>query len=132
MTRPATFSHSNGWTLMVTTLGMAICLVPLALIPHWAVAGVARLGTLILSAIWMPALQVFQMELVDAQWRSLAYGAVSMGMGFSFGLISLLGGYIIAAVGYRSLFALGVGLCLAGTVLMWGVLRRLSTDQRSS
>ena len=124
--------HSNGWTLMVTTLGMAICLVPLALIPHWAVAGVARLGTLILSAIWMPALQVFQMELVDAQWRSLAYGAVSMGMGFSFGLISLLGGYIIAAVGYRSLFALGVGLCLAGTVLMWGVLRRLSTDQRSS
>ena len=119
--------RSNGWTLTVTTVGMAISLVPLALIPHWAAAGLARLGTLVLSAIWMPAMQVFQMELVDSQWRSLAYGAVSMGMGFSFGCVSLLGGRVISTAGYRSLFALGVGSSLAGAVLMWGISRHLDT-----
>jgi len=117
--------RSNGWTLMVTTLGMAISLLPLALIPHWVAAGLARLCILVLSAIWMPALQVFQMELVDTGWRSLAYGAVSMAMGLSFGLVSLLGGYVIASAGYRSLFMLGVGLSAASAGLMWGVRRRL-------
>jgi predicted MFS family arabinose efflux permease len=119
--------RSNGWILTVTTLGMAVGLVPLALIPHWAAAGFARLCILVLSAIWMPALQVFQMELVESGWRSLAYGAVSMAMGLSFGLTSLLGGYVIAAAGYRSLFMWGAGLSVASAVFMWGVNRRLGT-----
>jgi hypothetical protein len=42
------------------------------------------------------------MELVELQWRSLLYGAVSMAVGFSFGVVSLLGGCVIAAGGYRS------------------------------
>ena len=116
--------HSNGWTLMMTTLGMAVSLVPLALIPHWAAAGLGRLGIVVLSAIWMPALQVFQMELVDPRWRSLAYGAVSMAMGLGFGSVSLAGGYLIAAQGYRTLFLIGVGLSTAGAALMWRVLKR--------
>jgi MFS family permease len=64
------------------------------------------------------------MELVESKWRSLAYGALSMGMGLSFGSFSLAGGYIIAAAGYRTLFALGAGLSIAGGVLMWAILRR--------
>ena len=67
------------------------------------------------------------MELVEPQWRSLAYGAVSMAMGFSFGLISLLGGYVIAAGGYRSLFALGVALTTASSVMIWRIRNRLDT-----
>ena len=117
--------RSNGWTLVVTSLGMALSLLPLALIPHWAAVGLGRLGALSLSAIWIPALQVFQMELVAEQWRSLAYGAVAMAMGLSYGSVSLAGGYIVAAAGYRNLFLLGVGLSLAGAVLMWGILGRL-------
>jgi predicted MFS family arabinose efflux permease len=109
---------------MMTTLGMAVSLVPLALIPHWAAAGLGRLGIVVLSAIWMPALQVFQMELVDPRWRSLAYGAVSMAMGLGFGSVSLAGGYLIAAQGYRTLFLIGVGLSTAGAALMWRVLKR--------
>jgi len=113
--------RSNGWTLLMTTLGVAISLVPLALVPHWVAAGLAQVGVLVLSAIWMPALQVFQMELVEAKWRSLAYGAVSMSMGFSFGVVSLLGGYVVAAGGYRTLFTLGVGLTVISTVVMWRI-----------
>jgi predicted MFS family arabinose efflux permease len=110
--------RSNGWTLMVTTLGLVVSLLPLALIPHWGAAGLSQLGVLVLSAIWMPAFQVFQMELVEPQWRSLSYGAVSMAMGFSFGLVSLLGGYVIAAGGYRSLFTLGVVLTTASSAVI--------------
>ena len=115
--------HSNGWILMVTTLGMGVSLLPMALIPHWAAVGLGRLGILTLSGLWMPALQVFQMELVDEKWRSLAYGAVSLAMGSSFASVSLGGGYLIASAGYRSIFWVGMVLCAAGTAVMWGILR---------
>jgi MFS family permease len=72
------------------------------------------------------------MELVDSQWRSLAYGAVSMAMGLGFGSTSLAGGYVIARAGYRTLFLLGVGLSMAGAVLMRALLRRQSSGFQSS
>jgi predicted MFS family arabinose efflux permease len=115
--------RSNGWLLMATTLGTGLSLLPLALLPHWSAAGLGNLGVMALGAIWMPAFQVYQMELVSSRWRSLAYGIVSMAMGFTFASISLAGGYIIAQWGYSSLFLLGIGMCVAGTVLMWGILK---------
>jgi MFS family permease len=116
--------RSHGWVLTMTTAGLAVSLLPLALVPHWAAVGMGRMGILALSAVWMPVLQVFQMELVDSRWRSLAYGAVSMAMGLGFGSTSLAGGYVIAAAGYGTLFLLGAGLSTAAAVLMWAVVRR--------
>jgi predicted MFS family arabinose efflux permease len=118
--------RSNGWTLVMTALGTAVFLLPLALVPHWTAAAVGRIGILLMSAVWMPALQVFQMELVDSQWRSLAYGAVSMAMGMGFGSTSFGGGYLIAAAGYRSLFLMGVALSVVAAAVMWGILKRQS------
>jgi predicted MFS family arabinose efflux permease len=66
------------------------------------------------------------MEWVEERWRSLAYGAVSTAMALSYGSVSIAGGYIIAAWGYSRLFLLGVGLSLAGTVVMQYVLRRVA------
>jgi MFS family permease len=102
--------RGNSWTLVATTVGVALFLLPIGLVPHWSAAGLGRLGILALSAAWIPALQVFQMELVDEQWRSLAYGAVSMAMGLGFSSTSLVGGYIIVAAGYRPLFLGGAVL----------------------
>jgi len=68
---------------------------------------------------------------VDSEWRGLAYGAVSMAMGLGFGTTSLAGGYIIAAVGYRPLFLLGVGLSLAGVAYLWVVLKRRAGDPKT-
>jgi MFS family permease len=115
--------RSNGWLLMATTLGTGLSLLPLALLPHWTAAGLGNLGVMALAAIWMPAFQVYQMELVSSRWRSLAYGIVSMAMGFTFASVSLVGGYIIAEWSYRSLFLAGAAMCLAGTLLMWGLLK---------
>jgi len=116
--------HSHGRTLMMTTLGMGVSLLPLALIPHWTAASTGKLGILTLSAIWIPTIQIFQMEQVNSRWRSLAYGVVSTAMGLGYGTISLLGGYVAAAAGYRSLFLLGVGLSTTGAAVLWVFLRR--------
>ncbi|MBL7198829.1 MAG: MFS transporter [Anaerolineae bacterium] len=124
--------RSNGWTLMMTALGLAVSLVPMALIQHWAAAGLGRLGVLVFSAIWLPALQVFQMELVDPEWRPMAYGAISMAMGLGFGSLSLVGGYVVAAWGYRTLFLMGAGLVTAGAGVMWGILRSPAISGLSS
>lgn len=115
--------RSHGWMLIMTTLGIAVSLILLAW-PHWTAASGGVWGVLVLSAVWMPALQSFQMEFVSAEWRTLAYGAVSMAMGLGFGSISLGGGYMAAAWGYRSLFLLGAGLSVAGAAVMWGITRR--------
>ena len=112
---------SNVRILMLANLGAAISLIPLALIPHWTTVALGRLGVLALSALWLPVLQVFQMELVGSRWRSLAYSVVSMAMALSFGSISLIGGFIAANWGYQRLFLIGAASYLAGALWMWGM-----------
>ena len=116
--------YNNGGTLLITTVGVALSLLPLGLIPHWTAASIGRIGYQVASAMWIPVLQVFQMELVDAEWRALTYGITSMAMGFGFGTLSLAGGYIIAALGYRSVFLIGAGLDFVAAIVLWGVLKR--------
>jgi MFS family permease len=118
----------NGWILMMTTLGAALSLLPLIygvnwLGVNWFGAGIGRLGILALSAMWMPALQVYQMEMVASRWRSLAYGILSMGMSLTFTSVSIAGGYIATEWGYQPLFLLGMALSSAGSLLMWGMMR---------
>ena len=122
--------YNNGGTLLITTVGVALSLLPLGLFPHWAAAGIGRIGYQVASAMWIPVLQVFQMELVDSEWRALTYGVTSMAMGFGFGSMSLAGGYIIAAVGYRNVFLLGAGLDLVAAVVLWGVLKQQARATR--
>jgi MFS family permease len=114
----------DGRTLSVTALGTGVSLLPMALFPHWPAVAVGSTGVLSMSAMWMPALHVFQMEQVEPRWRALAYGALSTAMGFSFASMSLLGGYVIAGAGYRTLFAIGAGISVAGAGLMWVILKR--------
>jgi MFS family permease len=118
----------DAWTLAVTALGTGLSLLPLALFPHWSAVAVGSIGVLSLSAMWMPALHTFQMEQVEPRWRSLAYGALSMAMGFSFASMSLLGGYVVAGAGYRTLFAIGAGISVAGAGLLWAILKRQGPD----
>jgi MFS family permease len=116
--------RGNGWVLMVTGSLTALVMLPLVFIPHWTGASFGRSGVIALSALWMPALQVYQMETIQRHWRSLAYGVVSMAMGLSFGTVSLFGGYFAAQYGYPNLFLIGLVLCVAGAMVMWGILRR--------
>ncbi|MEZ4620668.1 MAG: MFS transporter [Caldilineaceae bacterium] len=115
--------YGNGWILMTTTGAAALSMLPLIYAQNWLGAGATRLGILALSAMWMPALQVYQMELVTKRWRSLGYGILSMGMSLTFTSVSVTGGYIATEWGYQSLFLIGVVLSSLGSMLMWGMMR---------
>lgn len=114
----------NGGALMISTLGISASLLPIGLIPNWTATAAGRIGIQIMVAIWLPVVQVFQMELVDEKWRSLAYGAMSTAMGFGFGTASLAGGYLIAAQGYRTLFLIGAGLDVIAAAVLWWILKQ--------
>ena len=116
--------YGKGQMLITTALGTGLFLLPLALASHWLAASLGRVGVFAMEGIWMPVLQVFQMEQVAAQWRSRAYGVLSMVMGFSFASASLGGGRLITASGYGSVFLMGAGLCAAGAALLWASRRR--------
>jgi MFS family permease len=116
--------YNNGGALLLTTVGVAVSLLPMGLIPHWTAVSVGRIGFQVSSAMWITVLQVFLMELVDSEWRALTYGITSMAMGFGFGSSSLVSGYVVAALGYRSIFLIGAGLDFVAAAVLWGVLKK--------
>jgi hypothetical protein len=50
-------------------------------------------------------------------------GAVMMGSGLGIAVMTLIGGYAVALVGYRVLFLVGAGLVAAGAVIFWAYFR---------
>jgi predicted MFS family arabinose efflux permease len=121
--------RSNGWVMMVTTLGQGLAMAAAVALPTLGGAIIARWGVVILSAMWLPALQVYQMEAVSERWRSLAYGVSSTTMGFAYGAMSIAGGYVIATRGYVNVFGLGALFSVAGAVLLAVAQRRKGTQK---
>lgn len=113
----------NGKTYLVCNWGLAVTLLPMMLAPHWAAAGLGYMGLMALTAIARPAIVVFQMELVPPAWRTIMSGATTTAVGLGWGVASLAGGYVIAKLGYPSLFFSGVLLAAAGALLFWGYFR---------
>jgi MFS family permease len=116
--------QGSGFAMMIASWGLAGGLLVMGLIPHWVAAGVGTMAQFVLAALFVPAYQVMQMELADPEWRWLVAGAGNMCMSLGFGTISLTGGYIVAAAGYRQLFLLGALCALGAGTLMWHTLRR--------
>jgi len=114
----------HGRVLLAATITQIASLALLASFPHWATVGLGLLGIQVSAAVWLPELQVFQMELVEEGWRGPAYGAMAMAMGSGFAVTSYLGGQLIAARGYDTVFALGAAVTVAATVLMAAFIRR--------
>ena len=109
----------NGRTAACASLGTAISLLPLALIPHWSAAGLGFIGVIALTSIRYPTFLVYTMEVVSPGWRPTMSGAGEMASGLSFSAIALSGGYIITALGYGSLFLTGASLTAIGTLIFW-------------
>jgi MFS family permease len=113
----AAWGHARTYT--VAAFGMFLCLLPLALIPHWSAAGLGFMGLIALASISRPTMMVYQMVIVSPRWRIAMAGATTMAVGLSWSLMALGGGYLIAALGYPSLFSIGAALTLAGAGLFW-------------
>jgi MFS family permease len=99
------------------SLGIAVGLLPIALIPHWAAAGLGRLVGYTLALITDAAFGEYQMDSVSPRWRNTMAGASSMALGLSWTAFAFGGGYMIAALSYRALFLTASVLTAAGSLL---------------
>lgn len=113
--------RNAGWMLITATVGLGISLLLLALSSHWVVVTLGRLGVLVTMAMWLPTLQVYQMEIVEESSRGIVYGAMSMAMGLGFATMSYTGGFVIESYGYGAIFI--VGACISGVavIIMMGI-----------
>lgn len=107
----------NARLVLWGNLGMALFTLPLALIPNWTVAGLGFMGSTVFFMVTSGPFRLFSQELVAPRWRATMAAAFMLGAGLAFSATSLLGGYAIVTVGYRTLFLIGVGLMVAGALL---------------
>jgi MFS family permease len=106
-------------TIVWGTLGMALSVLPLALVPRWGVAGLGFAGASALFSVTVGPIRVFSQELVAPRWRTAMASAFMLGAGLSFAGVSLAGGYMIVTLGYQSLFLIAAGLAATGALLFW-------------
>ena len=94
-------------------------MLPLALIPQWWAAGAGFVGAIAMFSISTGPIRVYSQELVMPRWWGAMSGAVMMGSGLGIAVMTLIGGYAAAALGYRALFLIGAGLVAAGAFVFW-------------
>jgi MFS family permease len=122
--------YGPGPVFAIASALMALCLLPLALIPSWFAASAGFLGVMVMAAVARPVLTVLQMELVAPRWRPAMSGAGSTAAGASLAAVGFGGGLVIAELGYSALYMLGGGLTLAGALVFWLTLGRRPAAQR--
>ncbi len=115
--------RSSGHVMIIASVALAGGLLIMGTIANPTAAALGTVAQFILSALFVPAYQVLQMETADPEWRWLVAGSCNMAMSLGFGTISLSGGYIVAAVGYRRVFLLGMVFAVASAAVMWSTLR---------
>jgi MFS family permease len=114
----------NPRTIFWGMIAMAGCILPLALVPHWTMAGVGFVSSAIFFSMTVGPMRIFTQELVARPWRITMASGFMLGAGLAFAAISLAGGYAIVALGYRTLFLIGAGLTAAGG-LCFGIYFRV-------
>jgi MFS family permease len=104
----------NHTTVIVACTGTALCMLPLALVPHWGAAGFGFIGVSALSAVRYASSLVYFLDQVPPNRRSTVMGVTEMAAGFSFAGLTLGGGYLAVTAGYQALFLLGAGITMLG------------------
>lgn len=128
-----TARFGNRAVVIGTTLGSALSIVPLALIPHWGAAGLGFIGLVGLSWIRYAASLVYFLELVPPSRRATVSGVTEMAGGICFTLITFGGGYVIGLFGYRTLFLWAAAVTAVSALVFWLSFRgRAPYGERSS
>jgi predicted MFS family arabinose efflux permease len=106
-------------TVLLGNGAMALCLLPMALIPHWVAAGGGFIGMVMVMSLSRPAFVAFHQESVEPRWRTAMSGAITMVFGLGSAIAAFGGGYLVAATGYRGLFLTGAAVSFAGMLMFW-------------
>jgi predicted MFS family arabinose efflux permease len=104
-------------TIAAGTLAMAVSILPIALIPHWAAAGLGYIGLITGFALTAGPVRVFMQRIVSPRWRGTTSGAVMSGVGLINAVMSVGGGYAVSTMGFRGMFLIGAALTAAGALL---------------
>ena len=110
-------------TVIWSAFYVACSVLLLAFIPHWVAAGVGFIGVGAMTCIMFPAYTIYYQEMIPVRWRTVASGAVSMAAGLGSSAMVFGGGYIIKAIGYRSLFLMSAALVASSALLFWIAFR---------
>jgi Na+/melibiose symporter-like transporter len=105
------------------SVAVALSLLPWALIPHWAAAGVGYMGAIAVATIVTAAIFVFGQELVSPHWQAVMSGVVWMGMGVGGAAIVIGGGHLIERYGYASVFLTAAAVTAVGGLLFLAYFR---------
>jgi MFS family permease len=115
--------RGNVGTIVWGSVGVALCTLPLALVPHWTAAGFGFVSSWALFSATVGPMRVFTQELVAPRWQASMASVFMMGAGLAFSSVSLAGGFVITAIGYQMLFLVGTGLLAMATLIFWVVFR---------
>lgn len=122
-TSALTARFGNRRVAIVSTLGSAACLLPVALIANWGAATLGFIGLIGLSWIRYASSIVIFLELAPPSRRALVSGVTEMAGGICFTLITFGGGYLIAGLGYQALFLMAAGVTALSALALWLGLR---------
>jgi MFS family permease len=129
-TSALTARFGNRAVVIGASLGTALSILPIALIPHWGAAGLSFVGVVALSWIRYAASTVYFLELVPPSRRATVSGVTEMAAGITFTVLTFGGGYAIERFGYRSLFLVGAILTGLSALVFWRVFRGRPVEGR--
>lgn len=118
-----TTRFGNRSTVLLSTIASAIAILPIALIPHLGAAAVSFVGLIGFSWIRYASSVVFFLELVPPRQRATVSGVTEMAGGLTFTALTFGGGYMIAILGYQSLFLTGATLTTLSALVFWLAFR---------
>ncbi len=110
--------YSNIAVAIVGSLGAALFIFPIALIPTWWVAGLGFIMARFLTGMRYPAFQVYILELFETRYHALMSGVMAFAAGLSFALMALSGGYIITLFSFKNLFLTGATITIIGSLAL--------------
>ena len=109
-------------TALLTVIGVTVCLVPMALIVSPVAATLGLIAILALTSIMLPAIAVYNMDLVRPEYWALMSGYMNLSWALGSGGTAMAGGLIISAFGYQALFLTGAVVSGIGALLFAGYL----------
>lgn len=108
---------------IVGALGVALSMLPLALVPVWWAGGAGFMALNAATSVRYNAFFVYMMAVTPPRLRTTMAGAGEFSGGMAFAAVSLAGGLLIVRYGYPQLFLAAGAITFAGVLLNWGYAR---------
>ena len=114
----------RGRALVAATLGISLCLLPLAFGPQLSVAALSFMGAIAMITVAGTARDLFGQEMVTSGWGTTSQGVAIIGLALGWETDSIVGGYLIETIGFGAMFLAGTISALISAGLLVGYLCR--------